>query len=844
MAIDPSDGDVILEGGSPWNPGICCKYNGVWAMLVDQDGGKLHVGGEFTKAGGTWSGAGTSWNLNASQNQDYYARFFAPATGSQTLTVSRSGAGGGTVTSSPAGINCGTTCSASYAINAMVTLTATPAAGSTFAGWGGDCTGTASTCTVSMSSSRTVVATFVPVNHTLTVTKGGAGVGTVASSPAGISCSNACPSQTASFPEGTVVTLSATASGSNVFTGWSGAGCSGTGPCQVTMSAAASVQASFEPPRTLGVTKSGAGSGTVTSSPGPIDCGTTCSGTFAQGSTVTLTATAAADSVFTGWSGDCGGTATTCSVTMDVRRDANANFELRTHLLTVVTAGQGTGSVTADTGSIDCPDVDCDDTYTQPTVVTLTATPDAGSTFAGFSGGGCSGSGDTCQVTMSQARTVTATFAVPNELIVVVDGPGAVTSEPAGIDCPANACTASFPSDSVVTLTADPDPDRQFTGWSGAGCSGTALTCQVTMDQAQTVTATFTDINHLLTVVTAGQGTGSVTADTGSIDCPDVDCDDTYTQPTVVTLTATPDAGSTFAGFSGGGCSGSGDTCQVTMSQARTVTATFAVPSACGRIVFSSNRSGNPDVWVMGADGTNETNLTNRSGSDTEPAWSPDCSKIAFSSTRSGNVDIYVMNADGTGTQRLTTHASADTEPTWSPDGSAIAFVSARTGNAEIFTMSTDGTNQLNRSNNTATDTSPDWSPDGTKIAFDSTRGGGLNVWTMTSTGGSPTRITTGLGRAQAPAWSPSGAVIALVSDSSGRDQIWTVAANGGGPSRLSNDVGVHSHPSWSPDGSKLAYANTVAGGKNQIWVVNQDGSGAVNTSTSTKLDTLPGWAA
>ena len=162
-------------------------------------------------------------------------------------------------------------------------------------------------------------------------------------------------------------------------------------------------------------------------------------------------------------------------------------------------------------------------------------------------------------------------------------------------------------------------------------------------------------------------GDGSVTSAPGSIACPGT-CSDTYPSDSTVTLTATPDANMTFTGWSGA-CSGTGD-CVVTMDQARNVTATYSLTSACGRILFTSNRSGNPDVWVMDANGANETNLTNRSGSDTDPVWSPDCSKIAFTSTRSSNVDIYVMNANGSGTTRLTSHTSPDTEPTWSPDGS------------------------------------------------------------------------------------------------------------------------------------------------------------------------------
>jgi len=84
------------------------------------------------------------------------------------LTVSKTGAGSGTVTSNPAGISCGATCSAAFAIGTMVTLTAAPAAGSTFSGWSGSCTGTGA-CTVTMSAARAVTANFsvkVPITFT------------------------------------------------------------------------------------------------------------------------------------------------------------------------------------------------------------------------------------------------------------------------------------------------------------------------------------------------------------------------------------------------------------------------------------------------------------------------------------------------------------------------------------------------------------------------------------------------------------------------------------------------------------------------------------------------------
>ncbi|HYD41729.1 MAG TPA: lytic polysaccharide monooxygenase [Anaeromyxobacter sp.] len=248
---------------------------------------------------------------------------------SYTLGVTKSGTGSGTVTSSPAGVNCGATCSASFTSGTSVVLSAAAAAGSTFAGWSGACTGTAATCTVSMTQARTVTATFnstSTTSYTLSVTKAGTGAGTVYSTPAGITCGATC---SASFPSGTVVTLVGDVAAGSSFAGWSGA-CTGTGPCTVTMSQARSVSATFNTTSgttyALTVTKSGTGSGTVTSNPVGISCGSTCSATFNSGVSVTLTATAASGSTFSGWSGACTGTSATCVTTMTAARSVGAAF--------------------------------------------------------------------------------------------------------------------------------------------------------------------------------------------------------------------------------------------------------------------------------------------------------------------------------------------------------------------------------------------------------------------------------------------------------------------------------------------------------------------------------------
>ena len=159
------------------------------------------------------------------------------------------------------------------------------------------------------------------------------------------------------------------------------------------------------------------------------------------------------------------------------------------YALTVNAAGNGGGSVSSTPAGITCPST-CSASFTWGSAVSLSAVPDASSTFTGWSGSGCSGTG-TCAVTMTAAHSVTATFTLKTFVLQASKagtGTGVVTSNPAGISCGAS-CQASFNHNTPVTLTEAPGASSSFTGWSGA-CSGTG-TCQVTMNQAQSVTATF-----------------------------------------------------------------------------------------------------------------------------------------------------------------------------------------------------------------------------------------------------------------------------------------------------------------------------------------------------------------
>ena len=253
----------------------------------------------------------------------------AAAPPQRTLNVMTAGSGFGTVTGP--GIDCGnggTDCNETYGEGTPVALSATVAGSSVFAGWSGDCTGTGQ-CQPVMSQNRTVTATFNipgPPDMTLTVTPPtGTGSGTVTGN--GINCGNGNTDCTQDYAAGSVVNLTAAPAAGSVFTGWGG-DCSGSGACQVTMNADRSVGATFAAQRNLVVTRQGGGTGLITG-PG-INCGSAagqndCSETYADGASVSLTATATGGSSFAGWSGDCSG-AGTCSLTMSANRTATGNF--------------------------------------------------------------------------------------------------------------------------------------------------------------------------------------------------------------------------------------------------------------------------------------------------------------------------------------------------------------------------------------------------------------------------------------------------------------------------------------------------------------------------------------
>ena len=181
------------------------------------------------------------------------------------------------------------------------------------------------------------------------------------------------------------------------------------------------------------------------------------------------------------------------------------------------------------------------------------------------------------------------------------------------------------------------------------------------------------------------------------------------------------------------------------------------------------------------------------------PAWSPDSSQLAFTSNRDGQPEVYVINANGTGVRRLTNHPSIDTSPTWSPQGHQLAFVSDRSGAPQIYVVGVNGTG-LRRITFESHCDRPTWSPAPyNEIAYSSRTGPGHDIKVVDLATNEIRQLTFGLGTNESPSYSPNGRHIAFSSTrGTGNKQIWIVGRDGRGLRRITA-TGNNEMPSWSP---------------------------------------------
>ena len=303
-------------------------------------------------------------------------------------------------------------------------------------------------------------------------------------------------------------------------------------------------------------------------------------------------------------------------------------------------------------------------------------------------------------------------------------------------------------------------------------------------------------------------------------------------------------------------------------------------------ITFVSDRDGDPEIFVMNVDGTDQTPITRNGAVDERPLWSPDKRYVAYVSEESGDREINrveIGNKEAV-TERLTHAPGPDDSHYWSPDGSRLAFISNRDGQPEIYLMNANGSNftrvTFDPSNPRLSDWSPDgqwlaftlqgegvgpgvvtrnpdginvrpltidadqnaaWSPDGRKLVFTSLRDEGQEIYIMNSDGSGQTRLTHNPTPDYQPSWSPNGKSLVFVSERDGNPEIYVMKADGSTVTRLTYNEARDEWPVWSPDGSRIVFVSYMYG-TSEIIVMDADGDHQIRLTNNNANDTQPSW--
>ena len=250
------------------------------------------------------------------------------------------------------------------------------------------------------------------------------------------------------------------------------------------------------------------------------------------------------------------------------------------------------------------------------------------------------------------------------------------------------------------------------------------------------------------------------------------------------------------------------------------------------KIVFTSDRDGNAEIYIMNPDGTGQTNLTRHKASDFQPAWSPTGAQILFASTREGVSNLYLMDADGANVEKVFDDFRSRMAPAWSPDGRQISYV-RDDGGRELYIASLAERIEKRVAPVGRFDGYSNWSADGTKIVFDAPLRQGnttsrIHIFNLITR---QKEVLFGkvIGISMdSPTWSPSGDKIVFNWFEGGNSSIYIMNDDGNEAERIVQPLAGFStaHPDWSPDGNTLVYERYDLKSNNRhLYTVDLNGS-------------------
>ena len=251
------------------------------------------------------------------------------------------------------------------------------------------------------------------------------------------------------------------------------------------------------------------------------------------------------------------------------------------------------------------------------------------------------------------------------------------------------------------------------------------------------------------------------------------------------------------------------------------------------RIAFLSNRGGAQDLFIVAADGTGETRLTNTPEEEGNPGWTTDGKRVLFSVFANDASRLYSIDLEGKNLREIATVPGRGLA--LSPDGKRLVYMAGGWTAMRLMLSSPDGSNAKQINDGTSIAWNVHWSPDGKRLAFtgrppDSTDG--LAVFVMNADGSGRRQVTHFApteGRAQWPVWSPDGRELAIqVNDLEAHScHIGIVNAATGDARKLAphTEPYLDETPFWFPDGKRIAFQSNRTG-RMEVWVMNTDSSG------------------
>lgn len=258
-------------------------------------------------------------------------------------------------------------------------------------------------------------------------------------------------------------------------------------------------------------------------------------------------------------------------------------------------------------------------------------------------------------------------------------------------------------------------------------------------------------------------------------------------------------------------------------------------------IAFTSDRSGNKEIYTMDYDGQSQRRVTGHRSTSMSPAWTPDGRGIAYTSFFNGPPGIYLADLASGRKKPLVTSGSLNMTPSFAPDGEHFVFSRSVNGNVEVFTADKEGGNLRRLTNSSAIDTNPAWSPKGSQIAFTSGRAGNPHIYMMDAEGTNQQRLTFDGTYNDGASWSPSGDLIAYTSRRDGRFQIVVTNVGSLASRVLTSGPGENESPAFSPDGRKIVFVSARTGRK-QLYVMDLDGGNLRQLTTEGNND-MPDWS-